>query len=113
LAAAAAMLSLAPPASAAPDPFRLAKAPLLGSMLRASGFSHVRVESRRATFDLASASEYLQLFHDVAWKNRIAARPDSERARLEERVAGAIEPFVTGGRLHLLATSLCASGQKV
>lgn len=112
-AAAAAMLSLAPPAPTAPGPFRLAAAPLLDSMLRASGFSHVRVESRPATFDLASPSEYLRLFSDVAWKNRVAALSGSERARLEEAIAGAVEPFVTGGRLRLLATSLCASGQKV
>jgi hypothetical protein len=81
-------------------------------MLRASGFSHVRVESRPATFDLASPSEYLQLFSDVAWKNRVAALSGPERARLEEAIADAVEPFVTGGRLRLIATSLCASGQK-
>jgi ubiquinone/menaquinone biosynthesis C-methylase UbiE len=112
-AAAAAKLSLAPPASGAPGPFRLAAAPLLDSLLRASGFSHVRVEGRPATFDLASASEYLQLFCDVAWKNRVAALSHSARGRLEEAIAGAIEPFVTGGRLRLVATSLCAAGQKV
>ena len=109
---AAPLLSLAPPDPAAPGPFRLASAERLESMLRASGFSPVRVESRSDTFECASAADYCRMFGDLAWKNRIAALPESARRRLENLVADAVGPFTQEGRVRLVATSLCASGQK-
>lgn len=109
---AAPILSLAAPNPAGPGPFRLAAAPLLESMLRASGFSRIRVESRAATCEFATVSEYLQLFRDVSWKTRIAALPDAERVGFEEAVGRAVRPFVTDGRIRLFVTSLCASGLK-
>jgi ubiquinone/menaquinone biosynthesis C-methylase UbiE len=109
---AAPMLSLTVPVAGAPGPFKLAEAPVLESMLRASGFSDVRVESRSATFELASVAEYVQIFSDVAWKHRIAALAESERRRLEEALTRAVQPFVQERGLRLPATSLCASGLK-
>jgi hypothetical protein len=100
------------PVAGAPGPFNLSEAPVLESMLRASGFSDVRVESRSATFELASVAEYLQIFSDVAWKHRIAALAESERRRLEEALTRAVQPFVQERGLRLPATSLCASGLK-
>jgi SAM-dependent methyltransferase len=105
-------LSLPPIDPAAPGPFRLAAARHLESMLRTSGFSDVRVDSYPMTVECASVAEYCQIFADVAWKARIAALSDADAARFREAVAKAAEPFINGGRLHLVATSLCASGRK-
>ena len=105
-------LSLPPIDPADPGPFRLAAARHLESMLRTSGFSDVRVDSYPMTVECASVAEYCQIFADVAWKARLAALSDADAARFREAVAKAAEPFINGGRLHLVATSLCASGRK-
>jgi hypothetical protein len=81
-------------------------------MLQTSGFSDVRVDSHSMTVQCASIAEYCQIFADVAWKSRLAALSDAEPARFHEAVAKAAEPFTNGGRLRLVATSLCASGRK-
>jgi ubiquinone/menaquinone biosynthesis C-methylase UbiE len=105
-------LSLPPTDPAAPGPFRLAAARHLESMLRTSGFSDVRVDSYPMTVECASVAEYCQIFADVAWKTRIAALSNADAARFGEAVANAAEPFINGGHVHLVATSLCASGRK-
>jgi SAM-dependent methyltransferase len=105
-------LSLPPVDPAEPGPFRLAAARTLESMLRTSGFSDVRVDSSPMTVECASVNEYLQIFADVAWKARLAALSDVEAARFREALAEAVGPFMKGGRLRLVATSLCASGRK-
>jgi SAM-dependent methyltransferase len=105
-------LSLPPGDPAEPGPFRLAAARTLESMLRTSGFSDVRVDSSPMTVECASVNEYLQIFADVAWKARLAALSDVEAARFREALAEAVGPFMNGGRLRLVATSLCASGRK-
>jgi enediyne biosynthesis protein CalE5 len=105
-------LSLPPVDPAEPGPFRLAAARTLESMLRTSGFSDVRVDSSPMTVECASVNEYLQIFADVAWKTRLAALSDVEAARFREALAEAVGPFMKGGRLRLVATSLCASGRK-
>jgi SAM-dependent methyltransferase len=105
-------LSLPPMDPAEPGPFRLAGARNLESMLQTSGFSDVRVESCPMMVECASVAEYCQIFADVAWKTRIAALSDADAARFREAVANAAEPFMNGGRLRLVATSLCASGRK-
>lgn len=109
---AAPILSLAAPDPAAPGPFRLASATLLESMLRTAGFSRVHVKSCSATFECASAEEYVRLFSDFAWKARLAALPDAARLRFQDAVRDGAEPFTKDGRLRLVATSLCASGEK-
>jgi enediyne biosynthesis protein CalE5 len=110
--AASTFLSLPPMDPAEPGPFRLAAARDLESMLQTSGFSDVRVDSYPMTVECASVAEYCQIFADVAWKARIAALSDADAARFREAVAKAAEPFINGGRLRLVATSLCASGRK-
>jgi hypothetical protein len=64
------------------------------------------------TVECASVNEYLQIFADVAWKARLAALSNVEAARFREALAEAVGPFMKGGRLPLVATSLCASGRK-
>jgi len=105
-------LSLPPIDPADPGPFRLAAPRRLESMLRTSGFSDVRVDSHPMTVSCASVAEYCQMFADVAWKRRIAALADADAARFRDTLAKAAEPFINGGRIHLVATSLCASGRK-
>jgi SAM-dependent methyltransferase len=105
-------LSLPPIDPADPGPFRLAASRNLESMLQASGFSDVRVDSYPVTVECASVAEYCQIFADVAWKARIAALSDMDAARFCQAVAEAAEPFLNDGRLRLVATSLCASGRK-
>jgi len=110
--AAAPILSLAAPQAGAPGPFRFASPTALETLLRTGGFSHVRVESRAVVFECVSVDEYFQLFSDIAWGTRIAAIGDAERSALKDAVAQAVQPFVQDGRLRLVATSLCASGEK-
>ena len=63
---AASFLSLQRPDPAAPGPFRFAPTGRLDTLLREAEFSDAHVESLPATFELASADEYLRLFRDVA-----------------------------------------------
>jgi hypothetical protein len=103
-------LQLQPPAPDAPGPFRLSDPRLLQSLLREAGFADVRVESRAMVIECASPAEYFQVFSDIAWKGRIASLPDSEVRLFKEEVAEASRPYLEGGRLRLVATSLCATG---
>ena len=112
-AVAASHLSLAPPDPTAPGPFRLSSSEELESMLRASGFANVRVESRPMSFTCESVAEYCQIFGDVAWKSRLAGLSDSQRASFTDAVDRAARPYLHGGCLRLVATSLCASGEKL
>jgi len=109
---AATFLSMRPPNPSEPGPFRLSASRDLESMLQSSGFSDVHVDSCAMTVECASAAEYCQIFSDVAWKARLAALSDADAGRFREAVAEAVKPFVDGGRLRLVATSLCASGRK-
>lgn len=109
---AAPFLSIQPPAAGAPGPFRLSSATQLESLLCDAGFSDVRVDRVPMTLELASADEYLQVFSDVAWKARVAALSDRDLARLREAIAEAIQPHMVGGRVRLVASSLCAAGSR-
>jgi ubiquinone/menaquinone biosynthesis C-methylase UbiE len=111
-AVAATHLSLAPQNPSAPGPFRLSSSEELESMLQASGFSSVHVESLPMTFECESVAQYCQIFGDVAWKGQMAALSDTALARFQDAVGGAAQPHLRSGRLRLAATSLCASGQK-
>ncbi len=64
------------------------------------------------TLELASANEYLQVFSDVAWKARVAALSDRDLARFREAIAEAVQPHIVGGRVRLVASSLCAAGSR-
>jgi hypothetical protein len=110
--AAASHLGLAGPSPDAPNPFRLASAPLLDHLVRAAGFDAVTVESRAATMELDSVPDYLRMFGDLAWKRRLESLAGDARAALEGDLRNAAAPFMVDGRLRLTATSLCVSGRK-
>jgi SAM-dependent methyltransferase len=98
------------PDPAAPGPFRLASATLLESMLRTAGFSRVHVKSCSATFECASADEYVRLFSDFAWKARLAVLPDAALLRFQDAVRDGAEPFTKDGRLRLVAVCFWGEG---
>ena len=110
--AAARFLALPPPAPMTPGPFRFARTDALETMLNDSGFSSVHIEARSMTFECASAAQYFQIFTDLAWKSRIVSLSEAEVSRFRDAVVEAARPFLDGDRLHLAATSLCASGRK-
>src|SRR5207247_7366974 len=112
LGVASTFLSLPAQGPSDPGPFRLSASQELESMMQASGFSDIRVDSSPMMVECETVAEYCQIFADVALKTRLAALSDEEAARLRDAVAKAAEPFMTGGRLRFLATSLCASGRK-
>ena len=111
-AVAAPFLSLQTPAPGAPGPFRLSSVGQLESLLRDAGFSDVGVEGLPMMLELASASEYLRVFSDVAWKVRVATLSETDLTRFREAITEATRPYVVDGRLKLVATSLCASGRR-
>ena len=101
---------LQPPSPDAPGPFRLSDRAALEAVLRASGFKDIRIDSRSMRIDCASAAEYFQIFADIAWQAKIAALSEAEAARFKQAVTDATQPYLEGGRVRLVATSLCASG---
>ena len=105
-------LSIQPPVAGAPGPWRLSSATELEALLREAGFSDARVDRVPMTVELASADEYLRVFSDVAWGPRVAALSDSDFARLREAVTEAVQPHIVGGRVRLVASSLCAAGTR-
>lgn len=109
---AAPFLSIQPPAAGAPGPFRLSSATQLESLLCEAGFSDVRVDRVPMTLELSSADEYLQVFSDVAWKAKVAALSERDLARLRHAIAEAVQPHIVGGRVRLVASSLCAVGSR-
>lgn len=111
-AVAAPFLSLQTPAPGAPGPFRLSSVGQLESLLRDAGFSDVGVEGLPMMLELASASEYLRVFSDVAWKVRVATLPETDLTRFRDAIAEAARPYMVDGRLKLVATSLCAFGRR-
>jgi SAM-dependent methyltransferase len=100
------------PGPGEPNPFRLASAGTLRSMLEETGFFSIRVESLTMTFECDSALDYCRIFTDYGWKSRIDSLPSDENARFQQAVTEATRPYAHGGRLRLAATSLCASAQK-
>jgi len=109
---AADVLSLPQPVSGGPGPFRLASSVMLAAQLGAAGFSHVLIERKPMTFDLASADEYCRIFTDLAWRSQIEARSSADLRRFTSAVAEAVRPFAAGGRLRFVASSVCAVGSR-
>jgi len=95
-----------------PNPFRLASADLLRSMLEEAGFSSVHIDRLTMTFECDSALDYCQIFKDYGWKSKIDALPTDVNARFHQAVTEAMRPYAGGERPRLAATSLCASAQK-
>ena len=111
--AATRQLGFQPPEAGAPGPFRFAAPDALESLMRSAGFSDVLVESCPAAFECASADQYVQMFDELAWKNRMSGLSIADRVRLVKEVDEAVQPHWSEGRLRLVATSLCASGVKL
>jgi len=95
-----------------PNPFRLASADVLRSMLEQTGFSSIDVESLPMTFECDSALDYCRVFMDYGWRSRITALPPDEKARFYEAVGEATRRYAGDGRLRLAASSLCACARK-
>ena len=108
----ATFLSLQPPKPDAPGPFRLSDPAVLETLLRESGFVDIVIERRTMVVECATADEYLQIFSDIAWKMRVASLPDADIARFRDAVVEATRPHAKDGRLHLAASSICASARK-
>jgi SAM-dependent methyltransferase len=106
------VLALPPPDPNGPGPFRLSSPRTLESLLGASGFDGVRIESVPMTVVFESVDEYCQVFADVAWKARMAALSAADAARVRAAVARAAQPYTVSGRLHLVATALAAVGRR-
>jgi SAM-dependent methyltransferase len=102
----------APPSPDAPGPFRFGEPGVLDGVLRAAGLTDFSVRSLPMTLECASVAEYWRMFTDVAAgiRAKIGTLNASDAARLVEIVEEAAKPYVEGGRLRLVATSLCASG---
>jgi hypothetical protein len=109
---AARFFSLRDPGPDEPNPFRLASADRLGSMLEQTGFSSIDVERLPMTFECDSSFDYCRIFMDYGWQSRIAALPPEEKHRFYEAVAEATRPYATDGRVKLAASSLCACARK-
>lgn len=110
--AAAGFLGLSEQRAGDPGPFRLAPADPLESLLATAGFSSISVESVPMTFECESAQQYCRLFSDIAWSAKTAALSPREAERFNAAVAEAVRPYVEGGRVRLMATSLRASARK-
>jgi ubiquinone/menaquinone biosynthesis C-methylase UbiE len=106
---AAGPLALIPPGPEAPGPFRLSSPGRMQSLLTDAGFADVHVERVYMSMGCASVEEYLQMFGDLAWKARVEALSDVERARFLEKLSLASAPYLENGVFRLGATSICAS----
>jgi hypothetical protein len=53
-----------------------------------------------------------KVFSDVAWKARVVALSDRDFAHLRETITEAVQPHIVGGRVRLVASSLCAAGSR-
>jgi enediyne biosynthesis protein CalE5 len=105
-------IGLAQPDPSGPGPFRFAQAATLDEAVRTAGFTRCRIDSVRAIFEFASADEYFQVFRDVAWKSRVDALSPEALAAFRRAVVDATRSYAVNGRLHLAASSLCASAEK-
>ena len=113
LAAAAPLLGLAPPAAGAPGPFRLASPEAMSALMHSTGFSDVEVQRLPMTFECESVDDYIGMFRDFAFKNRMDKLASSDRARLRAAVADLARPYIDDcGRVRLLTTSLCVTGRR-
>jgi enediyne biosynthesis protein CalE5 len=103
-----------PPDPTAPGVFRLAPPGELERVLRAAGFSEVRVEPRPLVLSYASLEEYWQIQTDLAapLKAAMANLSPEEIGRLKARVFEVIAPHVEGGVVKFAAVPLCASATK-
>jgi SAM-dependent methyltransferase len=109
---AAEFLGLPEPSTDDPHPFRLASNDALDRLLGHAGFRDVRVESIPMIFECTSSDDYVRMFADLSFKSRMASLTPKALARFGDSVAAALQPYSTDGRIHLVATSLCASATR-
>jgi SAM-dependent methyltransferase len=103
-----------PPDPAAPGVFRLAPPGELERVLRAAGFSDVRVEARPLVLSYASRDEYWQIQTDLAapLKTAMTTLGAEGVSRLKARVFETIAPHMEGDVVKFAAVPLCASATK-
>jgi ubiquinone/menaquinone biosynthesis C-methylase UbiE len=103
-----------PPDPTAPGVFRLAPPGELEAVLRAGGFSEVRVESLPFVAEYASLEEYWTVQTDLAAPLRaaIATLPAAQVEELKAAVFAALAPHLEGGRVRLDAVPLGGTGAK-
>ena len=63
--------------------------------------------------EFESAEHYCRCLTDLAWKARVAALSDRQLTAFRADVRRLVEPYMEGGRVRLVATSLCASGRTI
>lgn len=108
-------LGLAPaPDPTAPGVFRLSAPGELARVLRAGGFTDVRVESRPLAFTYKSPEEYWEIQSEIAapLKAAVAKLPVDEVARLRAAVIELANQHIEGGMVRLAATPLTATGAR-
>jgi SAM-dependent methyltransferase len=99
-----------PPPPEAPGPFRLSQPGALESVLNAAAFRDVTIEPVPFTAESASVEDHFQMFYDMVLKSKVDALSDADRARLRERFASALSPYLVDGRVRISLTPLAASG---
>ena len=103
-----------PPDPKTPGAFRFAPPGVLESMLADAGFSSVTVRSLPMPIECASATQYWQVFVDMAAgiKEKVATLPRADQARLEASVIEAASAYLQDGLVRLSATALCAAATR-
>ena len=110
----ASVVAMPAPDPKAPGVFRLAPPGELAAVLRAGGFTDVRVEALPMTLACASRAECWAIQSDLsaALRAAVATLTAPEVARLEAAVFDALAPHVEEDRVRLGAVALCATGMK-
>ena len=103
-----------PPPPPAPGPFSMASAERVGSLLRAAGFTEVRIEEAHGRFTIEDADHYLGLIGDTSGPVGLALTGlgDHDRAAVRDDVDDALRRFAVdsgGYELPCVALSAVAS----
>lgn len=103
-----------PPNPRAPGLFRLAAPGELDSVLRAAGFVDFTIEPQPTEWQFSSPENYWEIMTELAapLKAASAKLPPETLARLKTSVIEGLRSRHGSGPLRLLATPLCAIGQK-
>ena len=105
---------LPPPDPTAPGVFRLAPPGELERVLKAGGFKTVTVEARPITLAYDSLDQYWEIQTALAAPLRaaIGSLSPEKVTQLKARIFESLAPNVSGGKVTLAATPLCASAVK-
>jgi enediyne biosynthesis protein CalE5 len=109
-------VSMPPPNTDAPGPFRLSAPGELERVIRAAQFTQLTVEPVPSPYVFDSVEQHFQVATDMAAPVRraVASMTATQLAEFRTVLATALAPFRTGAgeRLSILTTPLCASGRK-